>query len=421
MTATKLKKEPVRSERTVYFDAREIEIVTGSAGKSEARFNPRTLSNPGFSPEEMTSLRKGIARDGLNHSLLVRLDPTTQKPKLVAGERRLRAISQLIEQDEEALERINNGEKGVQRVIVRNPVNGKMEPALKVYGEQGVECKITNVDNEKEYKRQAIQENTLHESLTDYELLLQCKEMEESDFSRAEQAETMDVSEAWISQSHGLLKGPQCILTAMEKGQLTRTAALTFLNVAPEKVEEVLQRAIRLTYEDAEIKQRQAEGELNSALDTLQIEEQKLKLSQFTGNIESAKKARRHVARAGRVVERAKEKVDNAKKKKKKRITVETIMSAANDGDAAENLNKAQSMKHVRELQQQIADLLTAEESDFLTHQESGEKYSVRDVDLVNHLLQFVTNRNFCKHPFDAITMIAEKYGDAKSAKAKKK
>lgn len=396
-------KEP-EPERCRFFDPRQIEIVTGCLGKKEARFNPRTLSNNGFSADNMDRLSNGIAKDGLNHSLLVRLDAKTKRPKLVAGERRLRVILNLIEKDEAALKLIQAGEKDVKRVMVKNPKTGKMEPALKVYGEQGVECKITEEQDEREFLRQAIQENTLHEQLTDYELLLQCEKMEKAGFSRADQAETMDVSEAWISQSHSLLNGPDCILKAMEQEKLTRTAALTFLPVPADKVDAVLKRAIDITYHDAEVKETEAKAELGVALEELNRGESQLRLSQFTGNQESARKARRAVARAGRNKEKAEKKLESAKGKKKKKISVETITQAAKEVDGAgDNLHKPQSMKNIRLISTDLADLLKSTEDDEITNPANDQAYSRRDIAIVQGVIDFVLAKNELKHPLDAI------------------
>jgi hypothetical protein len=390
-----------------YFDPREIEIVQGVHGKKENRFNPRTLSNPGFGQEEMASLRKGITKDGLNHALLVWIDADTGRPKLVAGERRLRAIRQLIEEDVSALKEIEAGNKDAKRVMVKNQRTGKIEPALKVYGEDGVECKISDATNEREFLRQAIQENTLHESLTDFEILQQCKNMEEAGFSRSEQAETLEVSEAWISQSHSLINGPDCVLKAMERQQLTRTAALTFLPVDPDKVASVLRQAVELTYKEAEIKEAQAQGELNKAMDELQAGEAALSLSRFTGDHESEKKAKRQVSRAGKSKEKAEKKLAAAKNKKKKKITVDTIQKAAQKVDgAAENMSGPQSMKHVRQIIAEMKDLLIEnKEKEELTNPANDNVYTTRDMRLVWNVLEWMSNRNHCKHPLDCIDL----------------
>lgn len=395
--------------RAVYFDPRDIEIVTGVLGKKDTRFNPRTLSNPGFSNDNMDSLRRGIAKDGLNHALLIRIDPVTNKPKLVAGERRLRAICLLVERDQEAERKIKAGDKNAKRILVKNQKNGKMETAVSVYLDQGVECKITDETDEKEFLRQAIQENTLHESLTDYELLLQCRQMEDAGFTRSDQADTMDMSEAWISQSHGLLNGPACVLTAMERGQLTRTAALTFLAIPNEKVEEVLKRAIDITYREAEQKEAQAQGDLEKAMDEIQRNEGTLRLSQYTGDGAAERKARRQINRAGKARTAAEKKILTAKQKKKKKIPVEIINKAAQQVDgAAENLNKPQSMKHARLISTQIKSLLESTKEDVLVRPDSKQQYSKRDVCVVLNVIEWFLNQNHCKHPLDAILIADE-------------
>ena len=145
--------------------------------------------------------------------------------------------------------------------------------------------------------------------------------MEDAGFSRSEQAETLQFSEAWISQSHSLLNGPDCVIKAMEKQQLCRTAALTFLQVDPDKVASVLQQAVDLTYKEAEIKEAQALSELNKATDELQASEAELTVALFTGNHESQRKAKRQVSRAGKAKEKAEKKLEVARNKKERKIT----------------------------------------------------------------------------------------------------
>ncbi len=395
--------------RTRFFDPRKIKIVTGVLGKKDSRFNPRTLNNQGFASDRMDSLRKGIAKDGLNHAILVRLDARGE-PNLVAGERRIRSVLALISEDELAEKQIAAGDKNAKRVLVKNPKTGKKEPALKVYGEQGVECKITDETDEREFLRQAIQENTLHESLTDYELLLQCKKMEEAKFSRAEQAETMEVSEAWISQSHTLLSGPQCILQAMEDGKLSRTSAITFIPLV-EKGEDVVQRVLKrtldLTYASADKKEIQAQEMLQTAITEVTAAEAKLRLSQFTGNQESAKKARRAVARAGRSKEKAEKNLDEvADKKKNKKISVETIVQAAKEVEgAAENLVRPQLTKNVRVIGSEIDELLKGD-GDAIKF--NKKKYDRRDVAIVKGVVDWFLGLNSCEHPFEAISLADE-------------
>ena len=404
------------SETTRYFDARTIETVHEVFGSKEGRFNPRTLSNPGFAPEGMERLRRGICKDGLNHSLLVRL--VDGKPKVVAGERRLRAILGLMEADEEAQKKIAAGDTTAERVMVMNQRTKKKEPALDVYGKQGVECKICDAKDEKDALRQAIVENTLHEGLTEFELLLQCEKMEKAGISRAEQAEIVDMSEAWISQSHSLLNAHHSILKYMESGKLTRTAALTFLNVDDDKVEATLKRAIDLTYKEAEMKEIQAQAELDRAMEEIQLGEGALRISKYTGDHESARKARKQVARASRAAQKAQGKVKSAQAKKKKTITVDTINKAAQDVDADVDLKRPQTMKNIRLIEGEIGDLLKEGDVAVLTNPANGQEYDRGDMEIVHLVLGWALNHNNLAHPLDAIVQVrGEKKAKPKKAK----
>ena len=96
-----------KKDNRVWVNPKEIEIVN----------NPRTKQNQGFSEENMTRLRNGIQRDGLDHPLLIRsIDGRTQ---LVAGERRLRSVQRLIEDD------LMAAKNGKERVLCKNPACNK--------------------------------------------------------------------------------------------------------------------------------------------------------------------------------------------------------------------------------------------------------------------------------------------------------
>ena len=187
----------------------------------------------------------------------------------------------------------------------------------------------------------------------------------------------------------------------MERQLLTRTAALTFLNIDSDKVENVLKRAIDLTYREAEQKEQYA-GRTQCAMDDLQHGQAALRLSNFTGNHESVRKARRQVARASRAAGKAEKKVKSAKAKKKKKITVETINQAAKEVDAAEHLGKPQSMKHVRLVTAEVAELLTSKE-DVILKPGTEEEYDRKDIELVHGVMRWMLNRNHCNHPLDTV------------------
>jgi hypothetical protein len=401
---------------TMYFDPRKIRFSKKVLGR-EGRFNPRTLNNPGFQPERMEDLQRGIKKDGLNSALLVQLSDDDDAPDLVAGERRLRAILDLLRQDAEALDKINAGEKDVSRVLVKNQRNRKMEPALDVYGERGVECKIIDGASEKERLRQAVQENTLHEPLTDYELLLQCDQMERVGMTRAEQAETTGFSEAWISQSHSLLAAPECVLQQMERGLLCRTAALSFLDVAEEKIEATLSRAMDITYKEASQKELQVIGELEQAQQEMQQGAAQARYAVFIGDHESIRKSNRQVARASKVADKAEKKLEQLKAKKKKRITSEVIKEAAKEVGADADIHKPQSMKHIRLIEGEIGTIISSSEDETILNPANNKELERKHIIALRCVLEWVLGRGEYQHPLDIIPGI---YGEPVKKNKKK-
>lgn len=391
-------------ERTIYIDPRKIKTVNTFLGKKE-RFNPRTLKNQGFDSEKITQLRNDIALDGLNHAIKVSKKNELDEYNLIAGERRLRAILGLIDADQENLAKIEKGEKDVKRVLVKNPKTGRIEPAIKVYLEQGVECKLADDNqNERDSLRQAIRENILQESLTEYELLLQCKRMEESNFKRGEQAETLQMSEAWISQSHSLLEGPKCVLDAMENGQVTRTAALTFLNVDPDKVEAVLNRAMQLTYLEAERKEEELKDELRALQFDFKVAEGASKLAKFTGDKESEKKQSRQAARTAKLIGEAENKLEKNKGKKNKPIPVGVIEGAAEELGAEMEGSRPYSAKQLREWHENIEKILTEEKGKKVKDPTSEKVYDRAQVELVQNFLAWTIGKSKIKNPLEFLS-----------------
>lgn len=385
------------SERTLYINPLQIKYKT--FGKKHERFNPRTVDNHGFSPESMRLLGRGIEKDGLNHCLLV-TETSKNEYGLIAGERRLRAIWNLINRDQEAMK------KGSERYLVKNPKNGKMEPAVDVYLTQGIECKISYEVNEKEHLRESITENTLHADLTDYEMLVQCEKMEAAGFTRKEQAETLgEISEAWISQSHSLLDGPNCILEAMRNGLLKRTAAITFLSVDPDGVEELLKDVIKQTFAEAKEKQLKARKELEEAVENQEESKRKLQLQSFCGNQESVKKANRQVARAGKAVDKAKKNLDKVVEKTDNPVVaVGGIIIKAKESGVSEKLRRPHPMKITRTMESEIAEKLKDGVKEVKTPK--GKIISIRDARIVHETLKWQLNQSTAEHPLDVILAV---------------
>lgn len=358
-----------------WFDPQDIEIHS----------NPRTLTNPGFKPEKMKELREGIRKDGLKQALEIRL--VDGKPRLIAGERRLRNILNLVENDAECYNRRTR----------------KWEKASKVY--KKVPCVVTHCESDKDATRAAVLENLLHEHLTDYELLLACEQAEAGGMTRAEQADLFGKSEAWVSQSHSLLKGDPLVLEAMASGILGRTQALRFLNVAADKVKAVLERSIK--YHEMEEKQKEKEllVERDRVYESLEAHDAELAAAMATGNKEAVAEARQAIAgdeaAATAVERRIKKHKTNTGGKRTPRPSINHIDQAAKDEDADNGPSRHMPMKTVKRIADQLTTLLDKGEA--LVNKGTEKEYSRREVRIIRDVLDCILSRNTLNNPLEAL------------------
>jgi ParB family transcriptional regulator, chromosome partitioning protein len=351
---------------------KDVSIASGAKPEKDTIFkNPRTLQNPGFSPEKMAELRQAVIKDGLKQPLEVRKDGGAFK--LVAGERRLRSILWLREHD----------------TLCYNRNTKQLETASKVYAQ--VPCVLIDCKDDRDALRHAILENVLHEHLTDYELLLQCNRLQEAGYSRAEQAEIFQKSEAWISQSHSLLECPSIVLEYMSQGILGRTQALQFLNVPAEKTEEVLKNAMSDFIHQARTREEEAVREQDAAWDKIEELESEMKTAQVQGNKEVAKEARLKLAEVNKEAEKATKKIKQAKSSRlKRKLSVENIQAGQKKAGVDGN-KQHQSMKTVREVYERLSGLYNKGES--LVNPDTDAEYDRNGVKVIIGTLDWVLNR----------------------------
>jgi hypothetical protein len=369
------KSVPEQLEKLHFFSPFEIEVVS----------NPRSLKNPGWGEEKMSELREGIQNDGLKQALEVRI--VGKKPRLIAGERRLRSIQRLIELDVDCYDRNTN----------------KWGKASKVYAK--VKCIVTECADDKEAARAAVLENLLHEHLTDYELLFQCETLEASGHSRTEQAKVFGKSEAWVSQSHSLLKGHPKILEAMTDDTLGRTQALELLKCPPEKVEGVLARSIAYSKMDMSEKEKELVVHQNNLYEKLEEYEANLAAAQELGakpsEIANINRAIAEGEKAADANERKIQKYRRSSSKRKPRPSMSNIQRAANEADAAGGTQRHVPMKSVRRWADQLTSSL-AEESP-LVDTDTGEEFSRREVRILRDLMDLILARNGLKSPLEIL------------------
>lgn len=216
-----------------YIPANQIVIVDEidkpkDWGNISGRFNARSADSPGFTPERMEAIREDIRKEGLDSPLAVRDNKGTYL--LLAGERRLRSILALVKSNADCWDSVSK----------------KWMKATALYIERGIECRIKQYENPKDYIRASVSENILHEPLTEYEILMEVKRMRDCGFTRQEQAEAINLGMSWLTQSHQILDGDPKVVEYLRMGKITRTHAITFNDVPQEKIKEVLEELDRL-------------------------------------------------------------------------------------------------------------------------------------------------------------------------------
>lgn len=364
----------------VWFDPREISIVA----------NPRQQDNPGFLPHNMKTLREDIQKYGLKQPVEIYLK--NDIPILIAGERRLRSILELLETEADCYDR------GTRTI----------RSAEEVYGE--VPCTITDIKDDKDRARAAVMENLLHEHLTDYEILLQCATLQEAGHTRAEQAKVFDKSEAWVSQSHSLLAGHPMILEAMRDGTLGRTQALKFLDYPQDKVEVILQKAISYNRMANEERESEIDKQLETIYEAVDAQEEALEMAQEKGDQEEIALLRRKLAEkekeADVLFKKSKKVKQTSSTKRKPKPSINDIQQAAQEEDAANGANHHVPVKVVRRITDQMAELL--ESGQELINPNDGTEYSRREVRILVDAFNWFLARNNLKSPLEALTSDSE-------------
>lgn len=354
--------------------------------------NPRGRTNTGFSVDEMARLRGNIKENG--HKLPLEIRYIDGVPTLIAGERRWRSIMALVAEND----------------LCFNRVTRKKEPAKQVYAT--VCCIETACENEAEAMVAAVLENMLHVPLNDYEILLHCQTLDEAGMSRQEQAERLKLSEAWVSQTFSLLNPEKCnpkVLEAMAEGVLGRTQALQFLNYPPDKIEAILDRAIARWKHDEESKQTAAIKERDDLLAQWELNDEKLRQAEDSGDDELAAEARRAMLTVTNQVDDAAKNIEKTKKNKKSKPkpSMEQIQEAAKDEDVEGTAQRHMPMKTLRQYSDKITAML-ANPGDEFVNPTTDEPLSRREIQIVRDVCDCILSRNTLRTPLDALYAVPD-------------
>jgi len=305
-------------------------------------FNPRPEDDDGFEIDRMNFIYEGIRDYGLNAALVVTPEGKNTYT-IVAGERRYRSISRLVDND----------------IVCYDPITDSKRSAKEVYIGHGVECKIQMFKDDVERKIVAIQENVLHEPLSDYALLMQLQWLKENGIKvPAEQGKILARSVAWISQSHNLLRPEKKkILEYIKLNKMTRTGALNFINIPDDQIESVLEEAMKNATRNWEMKLEEANVVCKTSSEEIGINKAILSVASFMGdpNQDIVKNARRNINKAKQSYTRSKKTVDKSATDKPT-ITDAGIIQASRSLGAAENINKPRTPADLRKIYKQAKD-----------------------------------------------------------------
>ena len=359
--------------------------------KINIKRNPRKRGNVGFSPEKMAHLRNDIKDNGHKLPLEVRLIDGVYT--LIAGERRYRSICSLYESNELCFNRLTH----------------KIEPAQEVYSKV---CCIQTSDDEKKSLVSALMENLLHVPLSDYEIIMQCQLLEEAGMSRQQQAQMLNLSEAWVSQTYSLLNPEKCnprVLEAMASGVLGRTQALQFLNYDLDKSNVILDGAIDRWKSEETEKFQTIMKERDLLLEQWDACDDALQKAMESGNEEAISNAKKALVEAESKIDTSGknlEKTKKNKKDKKPKPSMEQIQEAARDNDADGSAQRHMPMKTLRQYADKTAELL--EQQGEIINPTTGLPCSRREIQIVLDVCNCILSRNNLRQPLDALFVSEE-------------
>jgi ParB-like chromosome segregation protein Spo0J len=279
------------------FPLDRIQIATRN--DSDLFFNPRSLDS--FNPKEMSDLTDSIQNLGLIKPLAVRVwtndDDQIVAAQIIAGERRLRAIHKLCEENRPCKDR------RTKRIV----------PARELYAQ--ATCHIYYDIDDVEALKIAWHENEHHRKLTTREEVELVERMLRNNMTQEQIVEFLDTNATWVSQTANFRNElPPAAFERLLSGQMTRNVAIHLLGLHPEDREAVFLQGIRVAEAESATKIKDLGSKQILAEDAALLLESDARDADERGDDVAAKKLRR---RAGQVDSKAKE----IKEKKKQAVS----------------------------------------------------------------------------------------------------
>jgi hypothetical protein len=288
----------------------------------------------------------------------------------VAGERRLRCILDLKK----------------RKVGNCKTADGRTAPADTAH--EFVPVKEIDPENDLIQLQYAIAENLEHAQVADWDTIFLCTELEKK--YSAEQIGTLfNRSPAWVSHTLSLAHLPQPILTLIQSGRLTRTAAIHLLTAQQDKMAEVVEKAQLIVEED--IRQQLEEAsrtkmslELN--LDGRQIETRLAHNNdRLIATFQNDKKTtviRNQIQTADKRINSLRERLN---RKEISSNAIDQALDQIPDAIREGAIKKARSPKTVRTSMEELQALLDGSTvgDELVTDTKSGQSYHRQDVEVL--------------------------------------
>jgi hypothetical protein len=328
----------------------QIEIVERPKEGDEASqlfFNPRGLSS--FTPERMAKIRLSIQIDGLQQPPVVRAfskGKKVERIQLIAGERRLRSVHQIVENDLPCYDEntkppakfkqgdiiIAKGKFGevlthqADKVTVQiwNGMSPTTEERTFEYKEvlptisgcelyRTIPCRVVYNINDAQALRLAFAENDQHDSLSTQEEIALVERLVARSMKVAEIAEMLGSNETWVSQTANFRTSlPEKAFERLLGGQMKRHVAVTIMGYEPEDREKLFTATLEAEAEDSRRKIEEADDAATQAGDEEILLLDEAQRAAKAGDTKTAERANRKAVTAATRAVKARDKKSKA-------------------------------------------------------------------------------------------------------------
>ena len=276
-----------------------IERPSEGEESNQLLFNPRSLDS--FDPETMSELRESIKRRGLLHPITVRTKKVRTKTivELIAGERRLRSIKMLVQDNEEVFDKDSR----------------KMVPAKDFYSH--IPCCVHHGISDEEALGLAFEENGKSKPLTIAEEIALVERLILAGYSQHDIAKITGEHSSWVSHTRNFKDYlPKEAYKTLIKGEMTRNVAVNLISYPLEDRKAVFESAKEAAQINKSEKLEKVQDEIEEADDTEKLVIRDKEIAEENGNSKEVEKAEKAIVSAQKKKEKAEVKKQKIEEKK---------------------------------------------------------------------------------------------------------